>query len=98
MPPDPPSRLLYEIKGPLYTYVLLGPLVAALFAQKIDNELVSCLAFVAFVGIAFHSLRRRLNSLEQSVREIEEELQRLNPPPSEWDRFAGRSTESDHDP
>ncbi len=98
MPPDPPSRLLDEIKGPLFTYVLLGPLVSALFAQKIDNELVSCLVFVAFVGTAFYRFRTRLNNLEQSVRELEEELERLKPKPLSLLGHPIRSVNGDRDP
>ncbi len=90
MLPDPPSKQLDEIKGPLYTYILLGPLVSALFAQKIDNELVSCLLFVTFVGIAFYGFRRRLNSLEQSVRELEDELKGVAPRPFPWRGYPGR--------
>jgi hypothetical protein len=74
MNPEPPSRLLDDIKGRLFAYILLGPLLSALFAEKIDNQLVSCLVFLGFVGSAFLWFRKRLDLLEREVRQLEEEL------------------------
>ncbi len=75
MHPDPPSHLLDDIKGRLYAYILLGPLLSALFAEKIDNQLVSCLAFLGLVGSAFWWFRNRLDVLDREVRQLEEELE-----------------------
>jgi hypothetical protein len=76
-----PSEQLDELKSVIFTYVALAPLLAALFADKIDNFLVVCLLFVAFVGTTFVYLRNRLSQLEESLKDQERrltELDRLN--------------------
>ena len=66
-----PSQQLDELKSVIFTYVLLAPLLSALFADKIDNIFVVCLFFVALVGTAFAHLRNRLRQLEESLKDME---------------------------
>jgi len=76
-----PLEQLDELKSVIFTYVVLAPLLAALFADKIDNIFVVCLMFVGFVGTAFVYLRNRLSQLEESLKDQERrlmELDRLN--------------------
>lgn len=72
-----PSRLLEDLKTFLYPYIVIGPLISALFANSIDNLFAACLAFVAFVGTAFFWFSKRMQELEESVRDMEQRLQEL---------------------
>jgi hypothetical protein len=74
---DPPSQQIDDLKGGLFTYIILAPLVAALFAERIDNVFVACVLFVSLVGTAYVWLRTRLEQLERSVREQEDKLEKL---------------------
>jgi len=74
---DPPSRQLDELKTLLFPYIVLGPLLSALFANQIDNVFVACLLFVGMVGSAFFGFRKRYEMIEKSVREQEEKLVEL---------------------
>jgi hypothetical protein len=77
---DPPSRQLDELKTMLFPYIVLGPLLSALFANQIDNVFVACLLFVGMVGSAFFGFRKRYEMIEKSVREQEERLVELAGP------------------
>jgi len=70
----PPSRQLDELKTILFPYIVIGPLLSALFANQIDNIFVACLLFVSMVGGAFFWFHRRYEMIERSVREQEEKL------------------------
>jgi len=72
-----PLEQLDELKSVIFTYVVLAPLLAALFADKIDNIFVVCLMFVGFVGTAFVYLRNRLSQLEESLKNQERKLLEL---------------------
>lgn len=74
---DPPSRQLDELKTMLFPYIVLGPLLSALFANQIDNIFVACLLFVGMVGSAFFGFRKRYEKIEKSVQEQEEKLVEL---------------------
>ncbi len=74
---DLPSRQLDEMKTFIFTYVVMGPLLSALFADKIDNVFVACLLFVGLVGTSFVYLRNRLGELEESLKEQERRLMEL---------------------
>jgi hypothetical protein len=74
---DFPSQQLEELKSVIFTYVVLAPLLSALFADKIDNFFVICLLFVGFVGTAFVYLRNRLSQLEESLKDQERKLMEL---------------------
>jgi hypothetical protein len=78
MPNELPSRQIDELKTLVYSYVTLGPLVAALFANRIDNVFAACFLFVCFVGAAFLGIRKRMDTLEQSVRDQEARLEKLS--------------------
>jgi hypothetical protein len=67
----------------LFPYIVLGPLLAALFANQIDNLFVACLLFVGMVGSAFFGFRKRYEMIEKSVRKQEEMLVELTGPPNE---------------
>jgi hypothetical protein len=82
---DLPSQQIEELKTILFTYVVVGPLLAALFADKIDNVFVACLSFVSLVGTFFVFLRNRIEKLEVSVKEQEQRLRELEG--SEDDEF-----------
>lgn len=71
---EPPSQQIDELKTLLYLYITLGPLVSALFANRIDNIFAACFLFVCVVGAAFYWFKTRLDSLEKAVREQEERL------------------------
>ena len=68
---------LDELKTVIFMYVVLAPLLSALFADKIDNIFVACLLFVGLVGTAFVHLRNRLARLEDSLKEQERRLMEL---------------------
>jgi hypothetical protein len=74
---DLPSQQLDELKAVIFTYVILAPLLSALFAEKIDNMFVVCLLFVGLVGTAFVYLKNRLGQLEESLKEQERRLMEL---------------------
>ncbi len=74
---DLPSQQLDELKAAIFTYVVLAPLLSALFAEKIDNMFVVCLLFVGLVGTAFVYFRNRLGQLESSLKEQERRLMEL---------------------
>lgn len=74
---DLPSQQLDELKTVIFTYVVLAPLLSALFADKIDNMFVACLLFVGLVGVAFVHLKNRLGQLEESLKEQERRLMEL---------------------
>jgi hypothetical protein len=74
---DLPSQQLDELKTVIFTYVVMAPLLSALFADKIDNIFVACLLFVGLVATAFVHLRNRLGKLEESLKEQERRLMKL---------------------
>ncbi len=74
---DLPSQQLDELKATIFTYVVLAPLLSALFAEKIDNMFVVCMLFVGLVGTAFVYLKNRLEKLEASLKEQERKLMEL---------------------
>jgi len=74
---DPPSSQLDELKTLLFPYVLIGPLLSALFAQQIDNVFVVCALFVLLVGTAFFWIKKRIDLLEKSILEQERRLVEL---------------------
>jgi len=75
---DPPSEQLDQLKTIVFTYILIVPLLSALFADKIDNIFMVCLLFVGLVGTAFIHLRDRMTKLEQSLKEQEQRLTELD--------------------
>ncbi|MBI5571012.1 MAG: hypothetical protein HY914_13795 [Desulfomonile tiedjei] len=77
MTDDPPSRQIDELKPGLFLYVTLAPLISALFAESINSTFVVCLFFVVLIGAAFHSFKKKLDTLEAAVREQEERLVQL---------------------
>lgn len=72
-----PSRQFDELKSVIFTYVLIAPLLSALFANDIDNIFVVCLLFVGLVGTAFVYLRNRLSQLEELIKDQERRLLEL---------------------
>ncbi len=66
-----PSQQLDELKSVIFTYVVLAPLLSALFADKIDNFFVVCLFFVVTVWTAFVYVINRLGELEESLKDLE---------------------------
>ncbi len=74
---DPPSRQLDELKTLLFPYIVIGPLLSALFANQIDNIFIACLLFVVMVGSAFFGFKKRYEMIEKSVREQEAKLVEL---------------------
>jgi len=74
---DLPSRQLDELKTVIFAYVLMAPLLSALFADKIDNIFVVCLLFVGLVVSCFVYFRNRLQELEESLKEQERRLTEL---------------------
>ncbi len=74
---DLPSQQLDELKGVIFTYLVMAPLLSALFADKIDNIFVVCLLFVGLVGSALVYFRNRLRQLEESLKEQERRLMEL---------------------
>jgi hypothetical protein len=72
-----PSQQLDELKTFVFTYVVLAPLISALFADKIDNVFVACLLFLGLVGTSFVYLRGRVEELEESLKEQERRLGEL---------------------
>ena len=74
---DLPSRQLDELKTVVFMYVVMAPLLSALFADKIDNIFVACLLFVGLVGMSFVHFRNRMEKLEESLKEQERRLMEL---------------------
>jgi len=74
---DLPSQQLDELKTFIFTYVFLGPLLSALFADKVDNIFVVCVLFVGIVGTASVYLNRRITKLEKTLKEQESRLKDL---------------------
>ncbi|MGC8605199.1 MAG: hypothetical protein ACP5VS_16150 [Desulfomonilaceae bacterium] len=72
-----PSQQFDELKSVIFTYVLIAPLLSALFANNIDNIFVVCLLFVGLVGTAFVYLRNRLSQLEELIKDQERRLLEL---------------------
>jgi Na+/melibiose symporter-like transporter len=64
------SRQFDELKTFLLTYVLIAPLLSALFAEHIDNKFIACILFVGLVGTAFCWFRRRLADLDEWIQEM----------------------------
>jgi len=56
---------------------VMAPLLSALFADKIDNVFVACLLFVGLVGMSFVFLKRRLEKLDEAIKEQERRLMEL---------------------
>jgi len=71
------SQELDQPKGVIFTYVVIAPLLSALFADKIDNIFVVCLLFLGLVGTALIYFRNRLRQLEESLKEQEWRLMEL---------------------
>jgi hypothetical protein len=74
---DLPSQQLDELKTFIFAYVVLAPLLSALFADKINDMFVVCLLFVGLVGTAVIHLKNRLDLLEKSLKEQERRLMEL---------------------
>ena len=74
MRPKYTSFMLERIKGYLYVYIVLVPLLTALFARQIDSDSVSFVASLVLVGGAFWWFRRELERLGLQVQRLEEEL------------------------
>lgn len=74
---DLPSQQIDELKSEIFTYVVIAPLLSALFADKIDSVFVVCLLFVGIVGTALVYFRNRLRQLEESLKEQERRLVEL---------------------
>lgn len=72
-----PLQQLEEIEAFLFPYLIIGPLLSALFAERIDNFFVGCLLFVVVVGSAFSWIRRRFLVLQDLIREQENRLREL---------------------
>ncbi len=72
-----PSQQLEELKPFVFMYVLMAPLLSALFADKIDNTFVVCLLFVVLIGTSCVYLSKRLDMLEESLKEQESRLMEL---------------------
>jgi len=71
------SQELDQPKGVIFTYVVIAPLLSALFADKIDNIFVVCLLFLGLVETALIYFRNRLRQLEESLKEQEWRLMEL---------------------
>ena len=67
---------------------VLGPLIAALFADKIDNVFVACALLVVLTASAFFWFKKRLEVLEESVKELERQLEEAGL--SDKDRLKGQ--------
>jgi hypothetical protein len=74
---DPPSLQLDELKTVLFPYIVMAPLLSALFADKIDSVFVACLLLVGFVGTCFAHFKNRFEKLEESLKELEQRLSEL---------------------
>ena len=75
MEPDySPIEKLEDVRTFIFTYIILGPLLSALFAEQIDNRFVVALIFVIAVGAALTWTRNRMAELERSIRDQEERI------------------------
>lgn len=74
---DLPSQQIDELKTLLFTYIVMGPLLSALFADKIDNIFVACFLFVGLVGTAFGYFKNRIEKLEESLKDQEQKLMKM---------------------
>jgi hypothetical protein len=72
-----PSEQLDQLKTIIFTYIIMAPLLSALFADKIDSIFLACLLFVGLVGTVFVHLRNRMGKLEESVKKQEHRLMEL---------------------
>jgi len=82
MTEESPGRLLEDLKAFLYPYIVIGPLISALFANQIDNLLAACLLFVGFVGTAFYWFSKRIQAIEMSIKDLELRQREHEGPPS----------------
>ncbi len=73
-----PLQQLENLKTFLFTYIVLGPLLAALFSEHIDNWFFACGLFVALVMGALSWVRNRLATLEKSLQEQERILDEIS--------------------
>jgi hypothetical protein len=74
---EPPSEQLDQLKTIVFTYIVIAPLLSALFADKIDSIFLACALFVGLVGTVFVHLRNRMRDLEESLKEQERRLMEL---------------------
>jgi len=72
-----PIDRLEEIKTFVFTYILIGPLLSALFAEEIDSRFVVAVIFVVGIGAALTWTRNRMAELEESIRDQERRLLEL---------------------
>jgi len=86
MTQESPGRLLEDLKAFLYPYIVIGPLISALFASKIDNLLAACLLFVGFVGTAFYWFSKKIQVIELSIQDLESRLRERERPASREDK------------
>jgi hypothetical protein len=78
MEPDySPIEKLEDVRTFVFTYIVIGPLLSALFAEHIDNRLAVALIFVIAVGAALTWTRNRMAELESSIRDREERIAAL---------------------
>ncbi len=76
-----PSEQLDQLKTIVFTYIVIAPLLAALFANKIDTVFLACALVIGLVAAVFIHLRNRMRHLEESLKEQERrlmELERIN--------------------
>ncbi len=74
---DPPSEQLDQLKTIIFIYIIIAPLLSALFADKIDSIFLACLLLVGLVGTVFVHLRNRMGKLEESLKKQEQRLMEL---------------------
>jgi len=75
MEPDySPIEKLEDVRTFVFTYMVIGPLLSALFAEHIDNRFVVALIFVIAVGFALTWTRNRMAELERSIRDQQERI------------------------
>ena len=72
-----PFQQLEELRTFVFAYMILGPLLSALFAEHIDNRFVVAVIFVILVGAAVGWTRKRMLELEASIRDREERIMLL---------------------
>lgn len=87
MEPDYSSiEKLEDVRTFVFTYIIIGPLLSALFSEHIDNRFVVALIFVIAVGAALTWTRNRMAELERSIRDREAMIMELcSEPESERD-------------
>jgi Na+/H+ antiporter NhaD/arsenite permease-like protein len=73
-----PIQQIENLKTFLFTYIVLAPLLSALFAEHIDNWFFACVLFVGLVIGALMWVRIRLAELEESLRDQERKLEELS--------------------